>query len=219
MQPIKRRESVYTNQRGTSATRPQPIGSREGVGNTSTHTQSLREKQKNAARSGDDHASANPRQRGGQASLGLFGIAGAGRARVADARRQQGKAPAEVPAQGQAPQADDQPSRVGGLTFSQRRSVILSRTDVAAVSLRTYERRAVPAGPSMESLIAAARARTAAQDEEAAAPKATAAMLRAAHAADMREAFPHFHDDEQADFARRCAGAGFVEATLAMEGN
>lgn len=218
MQTIKRRESVYTNQGGASAAQPQSIGSRQGVGNTFAHTQSLREKQKNAARSGDDHASANPRQRGGQASNpGLFGLPSAtGRTRCPKA-----PTPAKVPAQGQAPrpQVDDQPSRVGGLTFAQRRSVIRSRVDLAVVSLGRYERRPVPAGPSMGELIAAQRARTASQSNEdtASEPEATSAMLRAAYASDMREAFPHVLDDDSADFARRCAGAGYVEVTLATE--
>ncbi len=43
-------------------------------------------------------------------------------------------------------------------------------------------------------------------------------MRLAALAADERERHGNV-DDEQADFARRCAGAGYVEATLALEGN
>ena len=142
---------------------------------------------------------------GGQASSpGLFGLPSAtGRARQQVA----------------APKADDTARKVGGLTFGQRRRLIGAQIDRAAVSLGNYERRRMPAGPSMESLIAAARARKAAQDDEQASPKATPAMLVVAYASDMREAFAHHQDDEEADFVRRCAGAGFVEATLAMEGN
>ncbi len=90
---------------------------------------------------------------------------------------------------------------------------------MAVVSLASYECRPVPAGPSMESLIAAARARRAAQaDEEQAATLApTRAMRAAALASDAREAFPHFHDDEEGDRLHRCAGAGYVDATLARD--
>ena len=90
---------------------------------------------------------------------------------------------------------------------------------MASVSLGSYNERSTPfTGPSMESLMAAARARAARQsEEEEATSKATSAMLAVAYASDMREAFPHHADDEEADFARRCAGAGYVEATLAMD--
>ena len=43
-------------------------------------------------------------------------------------------------------------------------------------------------------------------------------MRLAAIAADERECLGTWQDDE-ADFARHCAGAGVVEFTLAMEGN
>ena len=43
-------------------------------------------------------------------------------------------------------------------------------------------------------------------------------MRLAAIVADERERLGYL-DDEQADFARRCAGVGYVEATLALEGN
>ena len=56
-------------------------------------------------------------------------------------------------------------------------------------------------------------------EEERAGEGTTSAMLAVAAASDAREAFPHFYDDEAADFAHRCAGAGYVETTLAMEGN
>ncbi len=150
---------------------------------------------------------------GGQASSpGLFGITGSDRARFADTRRQAAKVSAL--------KTDDTARKVGGLTFAQRRSVICSRVDMASVSLGAYERRPVPAGPSMESLMAAARARRAqaARDDEQATPKATPAMLAVAAASDAREAFPHFHDDEAAEFAHRCAGAGYIETMLAIEG-
>ena len=46
----------------------------------------------------------------------------------------------------------------------------------------------------------------------------TPAMRLAASAADERERLGTWQDEE-ADFARYCAGAGSVEFTLAMEGN
>ena len=49
-------------------------------------------------------------------------------------------------------------------------------------------------------------------------PAITPAMRLAAAAADERERLGTWQDEE-ADFARRCAGAGFVEFTLATEGN
>ncbi len=218
MHTTNSRESVYRNQGSTSTARLQSIPGRQSLGGETRNPAKVGAGNTKSTGTCPDHAQANPRQRGGQASSpGLFGLPSA----TGRARRPETPAQAKaVSAQGQAPQADDQPTRVGGLSFSQRRSVILSRTDVAAVSLDSYERRPVPAGPSMESLIAAQRARTARQGDEdtASEPKATPAMLRAAHAADMREAFPHFLDDEQADFAHRCAGAGYVETMLAIEG-
>lgn len=45
----------------------------------------------------------------------------------------------------------------------------------------------------------------------------TPAMRRAAYASDMREAFPQHWDDEAADFAHRCAGAGYIDAVLARD--
>ena len=56
------------------------------------------------------------------------------------------------------------------------------------------------------------------EEERAAREGTTPAMLAVAAASDAREAFPHFQDDEAAEYAHRCAGAGYVEATLAMEG-
>ena len=150
-------------------------------------------------------------QRGGQASLGLFGISGSDHPHRA-AVKGNGNG---------AKKTDDRPRIVNGLTFSQRRSVICSRVDLAAVSLGAYERRPVPAGSSMESLIAAAHARKAAHNDEEAVPKATPAtpaMLAVARASDMREAFPHHADDEEADFAHCSAGVGYVEHLMALEG-
>lgn len=46
----------------------------------------------------------------------------------------------------------------------------------------------------------------------------TPAMRAVALASDAREAFPHFHDDEAAEYAHRCAGAGYIETMLAIEG-
>ena len=46
----------------------------------------------------------------------------------------------------------------------------------------------------------------------------TPAMHAAARAADERDRRGYV-DDEEAEFAHRCAGAGYVEITLAMEGN
>lgn len=58
--------------------------------------------------------------------------------------------------------------------------------------------------------------RRAAKQEETE-PKATAAMNAVARARDMREAFPHITDDEQAEFQFRCLGGGYVDIQLAQD--
>ena len=56
------------------------------------------------------------------------------------------------------------------------------------------------------------------EEERTARESTTSAMLAVAAASDAREAFPHYHDEEAAEFAHRCAGAGYVETMLAIEG-
>lgn len=196
------------NQGGSGQAWPESVSGSQSLGPVLGHSPRVGAGVPSTARSRHDQATGDHRSRpvGGQASSpGLFGLpSAAGRTRQ----------------QGSTLKADDTARKVGGLTFAQRRNVIRSRVDMASVSLGAYERRPVPAGPSMESLMAAARARRvqATQDDKEATPKATPAMLAVAAASDAREAFPHFHDDEAAEFAHRCAGAGYVETMLAIEG-
>lgn len=141
------------------------------------------------------------RHQGGQHHIGLFGAPGfTGR-----------------PIRRFRSLADDQARTLGGLTFRQR-AARLPEVVAPVITASTAPRPTV----TMDELMAKhrrLRPGQVAQDEPApeAAP-ATPFMLACAAASDAREAFLHHHDDEEADFARRCAGAGYVEATLAGEG-
>lgn len=145
----------------------------------------------------------NPAQRGGQASLGLFGC---------------GPSITGAPRRAFRELADDQTRRIGGLTAGQRKARLFAR--VGAPMPVAYASTQPAPVLSFEELMAKYKrpAKVAqAETTEASARKATPAMLANAAASDMREAFPQYPDDEAADFAHRCAGAGYVETTLARE--
>lgn len=164
----------------------------------------------------------NPAQRGGQASgPGLFGLPGNGSFGRRRTTVRFDHIPA-APRPAQAVRGDDQPRRVGGLSCGQRRAVLRARIGTGAANFFAQASVApATARPvlSFEELMAKyRRPAKIAQDDTADTPKTTPAMIEQAAARDMREAFPHHHDDEEADLARRCAGAGYVEAILAGEG-
>ena len=137
----------------------------------------------------------NP-HRGGQATIGTFGIPGGIRDRVSR------PAPAKPAA----------PAPVAGIKL---------RSDRFQAFVRLSEREQRPVEEVMGEWMAEC-ANLIQQAEFAdtygdALPSSNAMRL-AAIQADERGRRADV-DDEQADFARRCAGAGFVEFTLAMEGN
>ena len=113
------------NKGGTRETRPQPATGRKSLGNLRQNASPLGTGSAPAARPLSGNASAEDRHlsRGGQASLSLFGIAGSGRARWADARRQESKATGtEVAPEAEAPPSPRPPAPrvVNGQTYSHR---------------------------------------------------------------------------------------------------
>ena len=172
----------------------------------------------NNVQSRSKESNLHPAQRGGQASgPGLFGLPGNGNFGRRSVASQEAKAAPVAQSRG-----DDTASKVAGLTAGQRRARLpIGMVDVAARFAPTAHSKPPSFAPSMETLMVLARAQIKREREEtvAPAPRPTRAMLAYAVAADAREAFPLHHDDEEADQARRCAGAGYVEATLAREGN
>ena len=87
---------------------------------------------------------------------------------------------------------DDTARRIEGLSFNQRRAMIQAHV---AVGVGNFFRQAA-AEPT----------------------KATPARLERAAAQVAHEAFPYYRDDENAEFAHRCGGAGYTEMMMALEG-
>ena len=159
----------------------------------------------------------NPARRGGQHHIGLFGLPGSG------TRFHTVPAPAPVAKA----KADDQPRRIGGMTAGQRRARINAWVAFGASVAPAAPASAVASAPvpCMDALMAKYRRTPAKQEPERdelfadTTARATPAMLACAAARDMREAFPHYYDDqEHAGFQLNPAAAGFIEATLVQEG-
>lgn len=171
--------------------------------------------------------------RGGQATLGLFGVPGGSTRRIP---------PPAVPAPTQpkaaAVRQDDRARVVHGQTFGQRRAriqALVSRplpppaaTPAAPVvhlrqgSFAAFVRLANRERRPVEDVLAewlADCATLIGRDElfEGSSFTMTPAMHRAARASDERERRGRV-DDEHADYLHRSCGAGYVEITLAMEG-
>ena len=145
--------TVYTNQGRPRQAGPQSSPCRQGVGHTAQHAQGVREEEKSSSRLGHDQIAGNPRQRGGQASLGLFGVLGHDRARLAHARRASvGEAAAQEVAEVKAPtrQQPPAPRLIGGQTYSQRRrrwSGAVTSAAIAAGQASTAGEQVAPAEP------------------------------------------------------------------------
>ncbi len=137
MQNTKLSVSRNGYQGGASQARLQPISSRQGVGNTRSHTSNLGAGAKQSPRP----RSENPphysqRSHGGQAAgAGLFGL------RLTGGTGSAPKAAAVREVQQARPVGDDQPGRVGGLSFGQRRAIVC-RPSPAEIERRNAAMRA-----------------------------------------------------------------------------
>ena len=171
--------------------------------------------------------------RGGQATVGLFGVPGS-----STLHSQPSAAPTPIQPKVSALRQDDRARVVHGLTFGQRRAriqalvnrplpppaatsaapVVHLRQGSFAAFVRLAEREQRPVGEVITEWLTDC-ARLIGRDElfEGSSHAMTPAMHRAARASDEREHRPHL-DDEHAEYLHRCAGAGYVEIVLAMEG-
>ncbi len=171
--------------------------------------------------------------RGGQATLGLFGVPGS-----STPHSQPSAAPTPIQPKVSAPQQDDRARVIHGQTFAQRRAriqtivnrplpppaatsaapVVHLRQGSFAAFVRLAEREQRPVGEVMTEWLTDC-ARLIGRDElfEGSYHAMTLAMHRAARASDERERHGRV-SDENADFLHRCGGGGYVEITMAMEG-
>lgn len=203
-----------TNQAGARAGQSHAGSRRESVARQPRDVASVGTRNTQPSRLGKGGADGHSgRHLGGQASApGLFGCPSAtGRPRV----HSETSAPAQAAAQGQTPPQVR-------LSFPARRALLR----VVLASLPVRSARAAEVICPVPSTLEALRAKYAHLvdrpmfedgDEPTAIPP-MGAMKLAALASDAREAFPHFHDDEEGDRMHRTSGAGYVNVTLAHEG-
>ncbi len=171
--------------------------------------------------------------RGGQATLGLFGVPGG-----STHHSQPSATPTPIQPKVSALRQDDRARVVHGQTFAQRRARIqalvnrplpppaaIPATPVVhlpqgsfAAFVRLAKREQRPVEDVMAEWLADCAALIG-RDElfEGSSFAMTPAMHRAARASDERERHGRV-DDEHADYLHRCNGTGYVEITLAMEG-
>ena len=92
------------NKGGQNQVGPQSVPSRQGMGREPLHASSVGAREERTERIRPETSALHPgRSQGGQASLSLYGIAGCGRARWADAHREAAKAAAAQAAKDKAP--------------------------------------------------------------------------------------------------------------------
>lgn len=197
MQNTRLSESLNGNKASAGEERFHARAGRSGVEHSVGYPQGLRKESAATARIGDDQVTGNTQCHpvGGQPSGGV--CAGS----ISPGRGGQ----ASLSFFG-CPGIGRHAGTVAGLTSAPTPSPRLStpeRRALLEVVLASLARPKQPATrPERDGLFADA-------------PQARPAML--AHASDMREAFPRFHDDEEEDRLHRLAGAGYVETMLACD--